>query len=51
VVLIGVEGVCELTYHNKAFSLKRGEVLLIPASLGTISLQGNKASLLEVHMP
>ncbi len=51
VVLIGVEGVCELTYHNKAFSLKRGEVLLIPASLGTISLQGDKASLLEVHMP
>ncbi|MGB0657282.1 MAG: AraC family ligand binding domain-containing protein, partial [Flavobacteriaceae bacterium] len=51
VVLIVVEGVCELIYQNKTFSLKRGEVLLIPASLDPISLQANKARLLEVYMP
>ena len=51
VVLIVVEGFCELIYQNKTFSLKRGEVLLIPASLDPISLQANKARLLEVYMP
>lgn len=44
------EGDAELTYGNNILPVRAGESLLIPASLGTYSIQGN-AKLLKSYVP
>jgi len=49
VIYMCVEGSTTLNYENVGYSLRTGETILLPASLGQFSLQG-KGILLEVSM-
>lgn len=51
VVLLGIEGVTELIYQNKSYTLHQGGLLLLPASLDRIQMSAEKATLLEVYLP
>ncbi|WP_299669266.1 type I phosphomannose isomerase catalytic subunit [uncultured Polaribacter sp.] len=52
VIYICVEGSLELTYNNKGYSLKKGETILLPASVNSIELNSisERSKLLEVYM-
>lgn len=49
VVLMGVEGNCSLIHQQTSYTVAKGAILLLPASLGNYQLQG-KGKLLEVHL-
>ena len=51
VVLLGIEGNSELIYQNKNYTLYKGGLLLLPASLDRIQIKAKKATLLEVYIP
>ncbi|TXD48001.1 type I phosphomannose isomerase catalytic subunit [Polaribacter sp. IC073] len=52
VIYICVAGDLELTHNKKSFSLKKGETILLPASIDTIELKSlsEKSKLLEVYL-
>ncbi|QED37648.1 mannose-6-phosphate isomerase [Antarcticibacterium arcticum] len=50
VILIGVEGGSVVSYRGKSEELKRGETLLVPASIEKIVIEGDKAKILEVSL-
>ena len=50
VILIGVEGSSIVTSLGKKEKLKQGETLLVPASIEKITIEGNKAKILEVSL-
>jgi mannose-6-phosphate isomerase len=52
VIYICVDGALELVHNKKSFSLKKGETILLPASIDSIELQSlsEKSKLLEVHL-
>jgi mannose-6-phosphate isomerase len=52
VIYICVDGVVELLHNKKSFSLKKGETILLPASIETIELKSlsEKSKLLEVYL-
>jgi mannose-6-phosphate isomerase len=51
-ILVGVEGEGELEYQNELYSFKKGEVMLLPASVGSCPfVPKNKMILLEVVLP
>jgi mannose-6-phosphate isomerase len=49
VIYICVEGVLQMSYKNQNISLKKGETILIPATIETLELCSNNSKLLEVH--
>ena len=51
VVLLGIEGDSELIFQNKNYTLYKGRLLLLPASLDRIQIKAEKATLLEVYIP
>ena len=52
VIYICVDGALELLHNKKSFSLKKGETILLPASISSIELQSlsEKSKLLEVYL-
>ena len=52
VIYICVDGFLELKYDNEIFSLKKGETILLPASIHKIELKSlsEKSKLLEVYL-
>ena len=52
VIYICVDGALELVHNKKSFSLKKGETILLPASINSIELQSlsEKSKLLEVYL-
>ena len=51
-ILVGIDGQGELEYRTDIYTLKRGEVILLPASVGACPLvPKNKIVLLEVVLP
>ncbi|AUC86315.1 mannose-6-phosphate isomerase [Polaribacter sp. ALD11] len=52
VIYICVDGDLELSHNKKSFSLKKGETILLPASIDTIELKSlsEKSKLLEVYL-
>lgn len=51
-VLVCLEGSGELEYQNKIYMLAKGEVMILPAIVGAVSLAPNgKAVLLEIALP
>ena len=49
VIYICVEGILQMSYKNQNISLKKGETILIPATIETLELCSNNSKLLEVH--
>lgn len=50
-ILMCVDGNVMLNYDNESYSLKKGETILLPASLeGVITLTGSNAKILEVYI-
>ncbi|SNR38139.1 type I phosphomannose isomerase catalytic subunit [Lutibacter flavus] len=50
VIYICVDGEFDLECENTIYSLKKGETILIPASIDTIRLKGDSAKILEVSL-
>ena len=52
VIYICVDGALELVHNKNSFSLKKGETILLPASIDSIELQSlsEKSKLLEVYL-
>ncbi|RAJ15013.1 type I phosphomannose isomerase catalytic subunit [Olleya aquimaris] len=50
VIYMCVDGDVELTWNDKIYSLKKGETLLLPASIKNISLSSTSSELLEVYL-
>lgn len=51
VILFCISGTIKITFNNLTTVFRKGEVLLIPASVSTISLNSEYAELLEVYLP
>ena len=49
IIYMCVEGLFELQYDNKTYSLKMGEVILLPASIDILELKGN-AKFIEAYI-
>lgn len=50
VIYICVDGEFDLESDNTIYPLKKGETILLPASIGTINLKGKFAKILEVSL-
>lgn len=52
VIYICVDGDLELTHENEVFSLKKGETILLPATIDVIQIKSNaeKSKILEVYL-
>ncbi len=52
VIYIGIEGVCSLNYNDSEENIKKGDVVLVPASINQYILMPKSSSvkLLEVHL-
>jgi mannose-6-phosphate isomerase len=52
VIYMCVDGSLELNHNNESYSLKKGETILLPASIDTIELQSlsKQSTLLEVYL-
>ncbi len=50
VIYMCVEGKCKIEMNGRSESLKKGQSLLIPALADIVSIQGEKAELLEVYI-
>ena len=51
VILIGIAGELEIQYATNTITLRKGETLLLPAAMASVSFVGENATLLEVMMP
>ena len=51
VVLIGIAGDLQIQYATNSTILRKGETLLLPAAMTSVSFVGENATLLEVMMP
>lgn len=51
-IFIGVEGSCQLHYDGLSYDLNLGDVVLIPASLGPVTLEpSGESKILETYVP
>ena len=50
IIYICVDGELEITCKNDMYSLKKGETILIPASIKTVQLNSKAATILEVSL-
>lgn len=50
VIYICVDGAVELHCNNSKYSIKRGETILLPASIDAVTLQADDAKCIEVFM-
>jgi len=51
-ILVGVDGAGELEYKNEIYPLKKGEIMLLPASVGACPIvPKNNLVLLEIALP
>ena len=50
VIYICVEGEMTIEYANESFKIKKGETMLLPASIQELKLITKSARILEVHM-
>lgn len=51
VILIGVAGITQLLHETKTYTITTGQVLLLPAHIGELTLESQQSELIEVYIP